>query len=241
MRHTTLTAAVIAALLLLAAGPGVRSGLWPFRTGFDLLRWGAYIGIAAAVAALIQLLIPRWRAPRAWPLAGAAVLGVLAAAIPWFWAQRAGQLPPIHDITTDTNDPPAFEAVLPLRAEAPNPATYDGPEIAAAQRQAYPDIRPLALPATTPYAAFARALEAARASRWEIVAADSAAGRIEATATTGWFGFKDDVVVRVRPAGSGSVIDLRSVSRVGKSDVGTNARRIRSYLERVREASTEAK
>jgi uncharacterized protein (DUF1499 family) len=65
---------------------------------------------------------------------------------------------------------------------------------------------------------------------WELVASDSAAGRIEATATTPWFGFKDDVVVRVRPDGSGSRIDVRSVSRVGKSDVGANAKRIRTYL-----------
>jgi len=79
-----------------------------------------------------------------------------------------------------------------------------------------------------------RALAAARASGWAIVAADSAAGRIEATATTAWFGFKDDVVVRVAPEGTGSRVDVRSVSRVGKSDVGANARRIREYLERVR-------
>jgi uncharacterized protein (DUF1499 family) len=68
---------------------------------------------------------------------------------------------------------------------------------------------------------------------WEIVAADSAAMRIEATATTRWFGFKDDVVVRIQPADSGSRIDVRSVSRVGRSDVGTNAKRIRSYLDRL--------
>ncbi len=234
MRRTTLTFAIFAALLLLAAGPGSRVGLWSFGIGFDLLRWGAYLGLAAAAAALVQLLVPRWRTPRAWPLAAALVLGVLAAAVPWVWAQRAGRVPPIHDITTDTNDPPAFLAVLPLRADAPNPATYGGPEIAAAQRRAYPDLGPLAMATMPASATFARALDAARASGWAIVAADSGAGRIEATAATGWFGFKDDVVVRVRPAGAGSVIDVRSVSRVGVSDVGTNARRIRGYLDRLR-------
>lgn len=233
MRRATLTLALLAALLLALAGPGTRLGLWSFRTGFDLLRWGAYLGLAAAAAAILQLLVPRWRAPRAWPLVVALVLGLLSAGVPWFWRQRAGQVPPIHDISTDTEDPPAFVAVLPLRADAPNSATYAGPETAAAQRQAYPDVRPLTLPATAPGEAFARALDAARGAGWAIVAADSSAGRIEATATTGWFGFKDDVVVRVRPEGSGSVIDVRSVSRVGKSDVGTNARRIRGYLERL--------
>jgi uncharacterized protein (DUF1499 family) len=81
--------------------------------------------------------------------------------------------------------------------------------------------------------AFRRAADAARAMGWEMVAADSAAGRVEATATTRWFGFKDDVVVRVRPDGAGSRIDVRSVSRVGGSDVGANAARIRAYLARV--------
>ena len=69
---------------------------------------------------------------------------------------------------------------------------------------------------------------------WEIVASDPKSLRIEATDTTPWFGFKDDVVVRLANSPSGSKIDVRSVSRVGKSDVGTNARRIKAYLDRVR-------
>jgi uncharacterized protein (DUF1499 family) len=227
-------AAALAALLLLLAGPGVRLGLWSFRTGFDLLRWGAYLGLAALAVALIQLLVPRWRGQRPWLLGLAVVLGALAAGVPWYWRRLASRVPPIHDISTDTADPPVFVAVLPLRADAPNPAAYGGPELAAEQAKGYPDIHPLVLPATPPGAAFARARAAARAAGWTIVAADSAAGRVEATATTGWFGFKDDVVVRIRPEGQGSRVDVRSVSRVGKSDVGTNARRIRAYLDRLR-------
>ena len=138
-------------------------------------------------------------------------------------------MPPIHDITTDTADPPVFVAVLPLRADAPNPAEYGGEDVAAAQQQAYPDLRPLILP-LAPDVTFARALDAARGAGWAIVAADSTDRRIEATETTGWFGFKDDVVVRIRPADGGSRVDVRSVSRTGRSDVGTNARRIRAYL-----------
>jgi uncharacterized protein (DUF1499 family) len=84
-----------------------------------------------------------------------------------------------------------------------------------------------------PERAFLRALEAARDMGWEIVDSDPARGRIEATDTTPWYGFKDDVVVRVRAEGSGSRIDVRSVSRVGRSDVGTNARRIEDYLEKL--------
>jgi Uncharacterized protein conserved in bacteria len=235
MRRATVAAAVIAALLLLLAGPGVRLGLWTFRLGFSMLRWGAYLGLAAAVVALLQLLWRRTRGPSPWPLLGALVLGLIAVGVPWYWLRLAERVPPIHDISTDTQDPPLFVAVLPLRAGAPNAATYGGDSVAMAQKQAYPDIGPLELAGATPGAAFDRALAAARHAGWAIVAADSAEGRIEATATTGWFGFKDDVVIRIRADGSASRIDVRSVSRVGGSDVGTNARRIRSYLRRVAE------
>ena len=222
----------LAFLLLLSAGPGTRLGLWDFRTGFQLLRWAAYLGIAAAGLGLVALL---WRPAGSslWRPLLAVALGALAAMVPWRWMRQASRVPPIHDITTDTERPPEFVAVLPLRANAPNPAAYEGEEVAAQQRAAYPDIAPLRLDAP-PGEAFARALAAARESGWEIVAADSAAGRIEATATTAWFGFKDDIVVRVVPDRRGSRVDMRSVSRVGRSDVGANARRIREYLERLR-------
>ncbi|PKM01303.1 MAG: hypothetical protein CVV17_07675, partial [Gammaproteobacteria bacterium HGW-Gammaproteobacteria-7] len=150
------------------------------------------------------------------------VLGVMTFTMPWQQRRLARSVPPIHDITTDLGDPPTFEAILPLRADAPNPAEYGGEEIAAQQRAAYPDIVPLRLEGPTA-AAFTRALEAAREMGWEIIAADSARGRIEAVATTRWFGFIDDVVVRISEDGSRSRIDVRSVSRVGRSDVGANA------------------
>jgi hypothetical protein len=234
MRRSALLVAALAVLLFAGAGPGVRLGLWTFGTGFSLLRWGAYLGIAAGLIALVQLAVPSWRARAGlWPLGLALALGVISAGVPWLWLRRARAVPPIHDISTDTDDPPAFVAVLPLRAGAANPATYGGPEVAAAQHQAYPDLRSVVLDSVAPGAAFTRALAAARGSGWDLVAADSAAGRIEATATTGWFGFKDDVVIRIEPAGGGSKVDVRSVSRVGQSDVGTNARRIRAYLQRL--------
>lgn len=141
----------------------------------------------------------------------------------------------IHDITTDTENPPVFVSVLALRKDAPNSATYGGPEIAAQQHAAYPDIRPLVsdLP---PERAFERSRSVARQMGWDIVDENPAEGRIEATATTRWFGFKDDVVVRIAPAaGDGSRVDIRSVSRVGRSDVGTNARRIRTFLKKFAE------
>jgi uncharacterized protein (DUF1499 family) len=165
-------------------------------------------------------------------LAAAIAIGAGVAYVPLHWLQTARAAATINDISTDTANPPAFIAILPLRAASPVPASYPGSETAQAQRRAYPDIAPLEL-AVAPAAAFARALDAATAIGWEIVAADAVAGRIEATATTPWFGFRDDVVVRVAPTPTGSRIDVRSVSRVGKSDLGANAKRIRAFFARL--------
>jgi len=230
-----LVMAVFAAALLLGAGPGYQSGLWDFRTGFALIRIAAYGGLIAAALGLLGLMTQRLKLRRALLLGLLVIVGGgLTAYIPWTWQQRARAAPPIHDITTDTENPPQFVEILPLREDAPNSSEYGGPQVAEQQRRAYPDVQPLIL-AMPIDAAFDRALEVAREMEWEIVAADRQAGRIEATATTSWFGFKDDVVVRVRRSELGARIDVRSVSRVGRSDVGTNARRVREYLSRLEE------
>jgi uncharacterized protein (DUF1499 family) len=215
--------------LLLAAGPGTRMGFWAFGTGFQIMRWAVYVGAAGATLALVALVL----GPRRGLAVLALALGLAAAVPPWRMQRSAMTKPPIHDITTDTADPPPFVAIVPLRRDARNPVEYGGPEIAAQQRKAYPDIGPLSLP-VPPAQAFERAERAARAQGWEIVAAVPAEGRIEATDTTRWFGFKDDVVIRVRPEAAGSRVDVRSVSRVGRGDVGTNARRIREFLDALR-------
>lgn len=230
--HLAVLLSLAASILLLMAGPGVRAGWWEFSTGFQLMRWAAFTGLAAASLALALVLVPRIRRSGLPALAFALVLGLLVAFVPWQGLRQARSVPAIHDITTDTARPPEFVAILPLRADAPNSAVYAGEEVATAQTAAYPDIRPLILD-VTPEVAFDRALEAAGQMGWEMVDADPAQGRIEATDTTFWFGFKDDVVVRVSAHGDGSKLDVRSVSRVGKSDVGANAKRIREYLERV--------
>ncbi len=224
--------AAVALVLLAGSGAGVRLGLWPFSMGFAMLRWAGYGGLAAASCAILALAVPKLRSGAVGGLMLSIGLGLGVAYLPWHWSQQARSAPPIHDVSTDLTDPPAFVAMLPHRATAPNPATYGGAEVAAAQRAAYPDIQPLEL-AMPRDAAYARALSAAHAMGWAMVATDRGAGRIEATATTTWFGFKDDVVVRVTPAGVGSRVDVRSVSRVGTGDVGTNAQRIRAYLAQV--------
>jgi len=226
--------ALLAGLVLCLAGTGYRLQWWELRPAFTILRWAAYGGLVAAVLSLLGMILARPGGPRrGFPLALVGlVVGLVVVGIPWRWWRKAQQVPPIHDITTDTETPPAFVAIRPQRADAPNPADYAGPELAAQQRAGYPELGPLTLQAS-PQQAFERALAAARDMGWEVVAAEPAGGRIEATATTFWFGFKDDVVVRISPTDDGSRIDVRSVSRVGRSDVGTNAKRIKAYLERI--------
>lgn len=154
--------------------------------------------------------------------------------------QRTAQrVPPIHDITTDTDDPPRFVDILSLRKYAPNSVDYGGPDIAAQQHAAYPDIQPITLRLPS-HQAFTQALTAADAMEWDIVRVNSAEGRIEATDTTRWVGFKDDIVIRIQARGDESRIDVRSVPRVGKSDVGTNATRIRAYARRLRGAASHS-
>jgi len=231
-----LSAIAIAAAM--GAGAGARLAYWDFRMGFRILNWAAWFGIAGTTLSLAGAILGRPGKGRGgFPSAVAGiVLGALAFGVPGNWYRIAKEVPMIHDITTDTENPPVFVSVLPLRKDAPNSAAYGGPEIAAQQRAAYPDIRPLVsdLP---PEKAYDRARTAARKMGWIIVDENPAEGRIEATATTRWFGFKDDVVLRIVPAaGNGSRVDIRSVSRVGRSDVGTNARRIRAFLKMFTEA-----
>jgi len=229
LKRLVLAGAILAALLLLIAGPGTRLGLWAYGSGFLLMRIAFFLSLASAALALLLLLIPKTRGAGPAPLAAALVLGLAVAWVPWNGVQTARSLPFIHDITTDTDDPPEFVAILPLRADAPNPPEYAGEEVAAQQREGYPDLAPLDL-TVPPDEAFERALAVAEDMGWEIVAAEASARRIEATDTTFWFGFKDDVVIRVEAAASGSRVDIRSKSRVGRSDVGANAARIRRFL-----------
>jgi uncharacterized protein (DUF1499 family) len=222
--------AVAALALPLAGALGTRLGWWRFVAGFGLLA----VGTLAALAAIVLGLVGAWLTGR-WGLAGAAIVcGVLVAAIPVSSIVAGASAPLIHDISTDTTTPPAFEAVLPLRGADASPAAYDGPDAAARQHQAYPDIQPIML-AAAPYNALQRAIAAARALGWTIVGQDPGRGTIEATDTTFWFGFTDDIVIRVRPSGDGSRVDIRSKSRVGTGDLGANARRIRAFMARMRQ------
>ncbi|MDA1183318.1 MAG: DUF1499 domain-containing protein [Acidobacteria bacterium] len=234
----TLLACAIAALglaLLGIAGPAYRIGVLSLPNAFTLFRWAAYAGLAATLVGLVAGGLAYRRGARvATFLAAMAALGGAAAfGIPFEWQRQARSVPPIHDITTDLERPPTFDAIVPLRADAPNSLERPS-DLSERQRLGYPDLAPMTLPVPSDQA-FDRALAAARQAGWTIVTADKGTGRIEASDTTRWFGFTDDVVVRLTPSGDGTRVDVRSVSRVGGSDVGTNARRIRQYLAALRE------
>lgn len=231
-----LALALLAALAGLAAGLGYRFGWWSLGTGFGVLRYAVYLAIAAMVVSLLGLVLARPGGGRRGlyrALAGLAI-GAVVFGVPWSYLRTAQQVPPIHDITTDSENPPPFVATLPLRADAANPPDYGGAEVAAQQRAAYPDVQPVPteLP---PEQAFEAALATVQDQGWELVAAVPDEGRIEATDTTLWWGFTDDIVIRVRPEDGGSRIDIRSKSRVGLGDFGVNAARVEAFLARLEE------
>jgi len=234
-RALVMAVCVAAFVMLVASGPGTRMGLWQWQTGISLVSWAAWTGMIGSAAALVLVLmtaVPKWRV-RAWVPLVALAYGVIAFVPPLLLLQKAKGMPPIHDISTDPFDPPAFKALMPIRQQAPNGAAYGGAEVAKQQNQAYPDIKPLVMK-TPPAETVQKAIDAARSLGWEIVSSDAPGGRIEATDTSMWFGFKDDVVVRVLPDPSGgSRVDVRSVSRVGKSDIGANAKRVREFLAKL--------
>ncbi|WP_244613343.1 DUF1499 domain-containing protein [Modicisalibacter radicis] len=221
---------IAAALLIGGAGPAHRLGLVDLGAAFGLLRQGAYLALGAAALGLATLLAASLCRRLKPALTGGLVLIAVAAMmiVPWQLQQRARQVPAIHDITTDMRDPPAFVALAPARNAAPNAVAYPGEASARQQRQAYPDLRPIIL--DLPLAeAMDAAEETARDQGWEVIRVGDTT--LEATATTRWFGFKDDVAIRLNEVEDGVRVDVRSASRIGRSDIGTNAARIRAYLE----------
>lgn len=223
--------AVLGIALLGSASAGYRFGWWDLGPAFQILRAAVYVavavGIVAVVGFIVALRVRHWTSVAAATLA--ALLAAGTAAVPLAMQRTARSVPGIHDITTDTEHPPEFVTLRPLRERTPNGAAYGGPSVATRQKQGYPDLGPVLLP-ISPDRAFALVEATAKGLGWEIAAAAPAEGRLEATDTTRWFRFKDDVVVRVIGAPDGSRIDVRSVSRVGRSDLGANARRIRAFL-----------
>jgi uncharacterized protein (DUF1499 family) len=232
---------VIGLVLAVVAGPLSRFGITGFIPALLTLAGGMLLLVLGGLLALVGYLIANSRGltfdkSRTLLGIGAAVL-VGGYLLSWVLGSRG--IPTLHEISTDLDSPPAFVAVKPLRDAVPgtNPSDYvtelTGPggkiNVPEGQRKGYPDIQPLVL-TSTPAETFAKAEAAVKSLGWDLVAAVPDEGRIEATDTTFFFGFKDDVVIRIRAEGTGSRVDVRSKSRVGLGDAGTNAKRVRKLL-----------
>ena len=232
-------------LLTLASAAGIWLGFWDFRRGFSLLgaanqygQWLAWACLLVAAATFIAGQL--FKVKNAGKFVSLAAVGALVAWVAYLIPEsfRPGEgvnYPPIHDISTNRANPPEFVAVVPLRADAPNTLVYGGSNNMTPEQliemtdAAYPDL------VTQRYSesvnvVFEKALAAVDDLGWELVAQDASAGRIEATDTTFWFRFKDDVVITIEQQGSDTVVDARSVSRVGTGDVGANAIRLRKMF-----------
>jgi uncharacterized protein (DUF1499 family) len=218
---------------------GFRQGFWPLATSLQVFQIGAWVSLAGAILALLAAVATRPGTHRRGFVAS--ILAILIGLAAWgsatYWQVTALRAPPIHDVTTDPTDPPAFVALRSARINSPNGTDYGGPDVAALQHAFYPTIIPVIV-TVPPSVAFDRALAAARTMHWSIAAVDSTDGRIEATATTPWFGFVDDIIIRVTPDPTGSRIDIRSSSRTTDTDGGRNAARVRTYLTRLSQAPT---
>jgi len=212
----------------------VRSGAW--QQGLLLYAVACLGSTVLLILFIVLLLLPgfgawrraiRWRALYTLP----GTIALLSLTL------GGGDYPPIHDITTDPNDPPRFVNAKEQRGPRANPLAID-PEVLEQQLAAYPDLQTLRSPVGID-ATFTRAAEVARELGWEIYHEDRAAGIIEAVDTTPIMGFRDDVVIRVRGDAEGAYVDLRSVSRVGRGDIGANAQRIRAFSEAFRDSFGE--
>jgi len=203
-----------------------------FRTIFESLRTAGQVGAVGAICALVVFLFSL-RGNKTDARLMSAIATVLFAVPVITMVLNQAAPPPgdfINDVTTDLNDPPAFRAVIPLREANSNPIEYGGAAVAEVQRQVHPEVEPIISPLSKADA-FQRAFESAESLGWEVIAGDPGTGIIEAIATTRFFRFKDDVVIRVRETAMGSRIDLRSRSRIGLSDLGKNAARIMQFVD----------
>ena len=251
---------ILIPLFFLVSTLGVKFGLWDWKAGLGLnFKFAPILLPALALSGVIGLLLASIIQPRKGFLVSVLALLIGAAGLGHGAKveKTAESLPYIHDITTDTQDVPTFtDAILSERAKIGkvNPVNYVGKKtptkekdadgkpvmklvsVLQTQTKAYADIRSLILE-DDPDVVFGEAKAAVKQMGWALKSENVKTGIIEATDTTFWYGFEDDVIIRVRPSeGGGSVLDVRSVSRVGGSDIGANAARIRGFLAIMRKA-----
>ena len=224
--------ALLCAVAAVGSGLGYRLGLWHFRTGFEILKWSFFVSGATLLILLACMFFvqTKTRADSMIGITGIIICLVLVY-VPYSWKKTLDAYPYIHDISTDTLNPPDFVIVDQLRAADDHSIEYDGLEVAELQVKAYPDIKTLVIDGDIEK--HLRSAENVLTDmNLDIVSVDIESGRIEAVATSFLFGFKDDMVIRMTETDGAQVaVDVRSKSRVGKSDLGQNAKRIRRFME----------
>lgn len=233
----TLVGSVIALVLLFLGPVGTRLGIWGFQTGLLLIvPAGVLLAAIGLLVGLVSIFVSKKRGFDGDPPSLFISIAICALIIVSMGLQfqKGASVPAIHNISTDVVDPPEFtEAIVALRGENSNPLGYNAEELAVAQQAAYPEVKTLYLDSDVPET-ISSVVAALEEMGLEIVAVNEDLGLVEATDTTFWFGFKDDVVVRIRESERGSLVDVRSVSRVGLSDLGANAARIDALLDLIR-------
>ena len=224
--------ALLGVVLVVLAVIGHRLGVMDFRIAMFGLVGGAALGLVAVFSGIIGVFVTRKEkiSGKSYAWVGL-MLGLLVTSPVFMTIYGASNVPPIHDISTDLQNPPEFVAILALRTADHNSLDREAPtNLTTLQQDAYPDLAPLLIN-KEPRQVIEEARVLVEIRGWEIVVVTSAAeGRIEATVTTPIMGFKDDIVIRVRDESGQSIVDMRSVSRVGESDLGTNAKRISLFL-----------
>lgn len=223
--------AALALAILVLSIIGLRFHLMEFRTPLMGIAVAALVGLLGLLVSLVGLFVTVTGRKTGAATALVGVVVAVVAAAPFAASfPKARSVPPIHDISTDLVNPPQFVAVVPLRAMAPNRLDRAEPaDLAEQQAKAYPSLAPLMVE-TQPGKVFDAARDVIHDMGWELVAAAPETGLIEATATTSLLHFKDDVVIRITETDTGSKVDMRSVSRVGMSDLGANAARIQAFF-----------
>lgn len=208
-----------------------RMNLWSMATSFQIIKFTGYISIAVLVLSVLIGLFSLFK--KEFSLAKRCAVIAVLVAIPAIGlvmqAAKAKSLPFLHQVTTDTVNLPQFNAVVALRGEKSNPLAYDREKLAPLQLAAYPKLKPI-ISQLNKDQAYAKALDIALSLGWEVVAEDPQQGLIEAVDTTALWAFKDDIAIRVQAVGATSIIDLRSISRIGKTDLGANAARVEKFI-----------
>ena len=219
-----------ATFIFLVSGYGYRWEIWSLGMAFSLLRYSAYAAIGISVVSLISIwFFRKSRFKVLMYVIVAFILTGIVSGTALYWQHRAQSVPAIHDISTNLLNPPEFVSIVRLRADAPNPPEYEGEETARLQHKAYPHIEPLVVEAGVQETMDAAVVLVVQRG-WDLVAINRMDGRIEATEKLPWFGFRDDVVLRFSETEDGTQVDMRSKSRVGRSDIGVNADRIAKFL-----------